>query len=326
MDSESDDLVTLFTRINLDPKTYKSFPRRALHSESQDDEGSDPEVKIREDAPAFPATDRIPLPEESWNALDSMWERSRAAPPAGFKGNRTAAARNVALTSACSGVGATSIAASLARISSRAGEPTHIVTCSSDGLLPLHFGVTGIGSAELVVIPNYDRDSGRVEIHSPGENRSPEAIKAWIGQVFERDKSRSFRLVFDLGPIQSAHTPPTSADVSHLLILIPDIRCLSVLERWRGEQSFSFLLNQFDSSNPLHLQIQKKLNSQFPQNVGPRPIRRDRNVGIALAHGSTILDYAPKSAAADDLLALDEWLQSRVATSSPQTFRATQGG
>jgi cellulose biosynthesis protein BcsQ len=84
------------------------------------------------------------------------------------------------------------------------------------------------------------------------------------------------------------------------------------------------LLNQFDQSDPLHTEIRARLANRYPHRLIPIPIRRDRQVPAALAEGMTIIDYAPESSAAEDLIHLDQWFQSRQRQDSSEELEKVQ--
>ena len=61
-----------------------------------------------------------------------------------------------------------------------------------------------------------------------------------------------------------------------------------------------YLLNQFDASVPLHLDVRATLQQQLGDRLLPFVLRRSSAVSEALAEGMTVIDYAPDSAAAED--------------------------
>jgi cellulose synthase operon protein YhjQ len=71
-----------------------------------------------------------------------------------------------------------------------------------------------------------------------------------------------------------------------------------------------YLLNQFDASQPLHLDVREVLRQQLGDRLLPFAIRRSPAVSEALAEGMTVMDYAPNSPAAEDFLNLANWLRS----------------
>jgi hypothetical protein len=56
-----------------------------------------------------------------------------------------------------------------------------------------------------------------------------------------------------------------------------------------------YLLNQFDASSPLHLDVREMLQQQLGDRLLPFVLRRSSAVSEALAEGMTVIDYAPDS-------------------------------
>ena len=64
------------------------------------------------------------------------------------------------------------------------------------------------------------------------------------------------------------------------------------------------MLNQFDPSLPLHLDVREVLREQLGERLLPFALRRTPAVSEALAEGMTVVDYAPASTVAEDFVAL----------------------
>ncbi len=73
-----------------------------------------------------------------------------------------------------------------------------------------------------------------------------------------------------------------------------------------------YLLNQFDASVPLHLDVRAMLQQQLGDRLIPFVLRRSSVVSEALAEGMTVIDYAPGSGAAEDYRALAGWLHTFI--------------
>ena len=65
-----------------------------------------------------------------------------------------------------------------------------------------------------------------------------------------------------------------------------------------------YLMNQFDTSLPLHLDVREVLRQQLGERLLPLAIRHAGGVSEALAEGMTIVDYDPDSPAAQDFVGL----------------------
>jgi cellulose biosynthesis protein BcsQ len=74
-----------------------------------------------------------------------------------------------------------------------------------------------------------------------------------------------------------------------------------------------YILNQFDPSLPLHLDVREVLREQMGDRLLPFALRRTPAVSEALAEGMTVVDYAPNSTVAEDFGALAGWVKSLAA-------------
>jgi cellulose biosynthesis protein BcsQ len=77
-----------------------------------------------------------------------------------------------------------------------------------------------------------------------------------------------------------------------------------------------YVLNQFDPSLPLHLDVREVLREQLGDRLLPFALRRTPAVSEALAEGMTVVDYAPNSTAAEDFASLAGWVKSQAAPAS----------
>ena len=84
-----------------------------------------------------------------------------------------------------------------------------------------------------------------------------------------------------------------------------------------------YVLNQFDSSLPLHLDVREVLREQLGDRLLPFVLRRAPAVSEALAEGMTIIDYAPNSGVAEDFASLASWVKS-LSAAATTTFRGVR--
>jgi cellulose synthase operon protein YhjQ len=84
-----------------------------------------------------------------------------------------------------------------------------------------------------------------------------------------------------------------------------------------------YVLNQFDPSLPLHLDIREVLREQLGDRLLPFVLRRAPAVSEALAEGMTVMDYAPNSTVAEDFGTLASWVKSQSAPAS-STYRGVR--
>ena len=72
-----------------------------------------------------------------------------------------------------------------------------------------------------------------------------------------------------------------------------------------------YLLNGFDASLPLHLDVREVMRQQLGDRLLPFVIRRSPAVSEALAEGMTVMDYAPGGPVAGDYMSLASWLRTQ---------------
>jgi cellulose biosynthesis protein BcsQ len=113
-------------------------------------------------------------------------------------------------------------------------------------------------------------------------------------------------------------------DSTVLIPVLPDMNSvisLGAVEKFFSEMKDSqgrgvepyYVLNQFDSSQPLHLDVREVMRQQLADRLLPFVIRRAPAVPEALAEGMTVMDYAPEAAIAEDFRNLASWLKSHAA-------------
>jgi cellulose biosynthesis protein BcsQ len=81
-----------------------------------------------------------------------------------------------------------------------------------------------------------------------------------------------------------------------------------------------YVLNQFDPSLPLHLDVREVLRRKLGDRLLPFVIRRAPAVSEALAEGMTVVDYAPDTAIAGDYISIATWLRT-IAAPAAAGFR-----
>jgi cellulose biosynthesis protein BcsQ len=74
-----------------------------------------------------------------------------------------------------------------------------------------------------------------------------------------------------------------------------------------------YVMNQFDPSLPLHLDVREVLRRKLGDRLLPFVIRRAPSVSEALAEGMTVVDYAPDTPIAEDYVNVATWLRSMAA-------------
>ena len=265
-----------------------------------------------------------------WFALRSLYEPGAVAPevaPAPV----VARPPVIAVFSLAGGVGKTSVVATLGRALAALGERMLLVDTASFGLLPFFFGAR-------------DQRPGVLRTFSPGGNSSdapvqlitidPEGLGAespgqeLLANEIARHWRGANRVIIDLATASGA----TSRRIMRLqpLVLVhvvPDMNSVvsvSSIDAFflhnsshagKPIQPF-YILNQFDSSLPLNLDVREVLRAQLGDRLLPFVLRRAPAMSEALAEGMTVMDYAPNSSLAEDFNQLAGWVKSQ---SSPAT-------
>jgi cellulose biosynthesis protein BcsQ len=84
-----------------------------------------------------------------------------------------------------------------------------------------------------------------------------------------------------------------------------------------------YVLNQFDPSLPLHLDVREILRERLGDRLLPFALRRAPSVSEALAEGMTVMDYAPNSTVAEDFGSLAGWVKS-ISAPAATSFRGVR--
>jgi cellulose synthase operon protein YhjQ len=266
-----------------------------------------------------------------WFALKGVFDHQTDQNQDHYSRNRDVNIPVVAVFSLAGGVGKTSLVATLGRSLAALGERVLLADTSSYGLLPYYFGARDLrpgvvrtfsspdgGSDASVNLLNVD-----VERH---ENDS--ADMDWLADDLQRNARGSNRILIDLATASASLTRRALRTTPVVLVpIIPDMNSIVTLNVvdgfFRNHQNAEgrpvqpyYILNQFDPSMPLHLDVREVLRQQLGDRLLPFVLRRSQAVSEALAEGMTVVDYAPNSPLADDYLHLANWLRSVSAPAS----------
>ena len=292
--------------------------------------------------PLLPASSVPPAPDDTlqgsrdrltsrWFALRGVFDGIPAVPEV-VPSPVVSRAPALAIFSLAGGVGKTSIVATLGRALSARGERILLVDTAAFGLLPFFFGATdqrpgvlrtfnppAMSSDAPIQMVTIDPDSLGVE--SP----SPESLSGEISK-FARGASR---IIVDLATASGATTRRIMR-ISPLVLVpvVPDMNSVVSVNSIDaffehnsnpdGKSSMPFyVLNQFDPSLPLHLDVREVLREQLSDRLLPFALRRAPAMSEALAEGMTVIDYAPGSTLAEDFVTLAGWLKG---LSAPATI------
>jgi cellulose synthase operon protein YhjQ len=271
-----------------------------------------------------------------WFALKGVFEQpgqdQPEAAPVRQKETRTPV---LAVFSLAGGVGKTSLVATVGRALSSMGEKVLLTDTTSHGLLPFYFGASELrqGSVRTFSPPSGSTDAPIYLVSYDVEQQNhDEAAQELLAEEILNNSRGTHRILLDLTVNSSWIIRRLSRMNPTILVPVaPDMN--SVISLQMVEKFFSgvndgdgrplqpfYVLNQFDTSLPLHLDIREVMRRQLGDRLLPFVIRRAPAVSEALAEGMTVVDYAPDAPVAEDYLNLATWLRT-VAAPATAGFR-----
>jgi cellulose biosynthesis protein BcsQ len=237
----------------------------------------------------------------------------------------------VAVFSLAGGVGKTSLVATLGRALSARGERVLLVDTAAYGLLPFYFGACDQRPGQLrTFTPPGSSGDAPIQLitfdpESMGpESAGPDPLNGEIGKY----ASGLSRVIVDLATASGATTRRILRMSPVVLVPVtPDMNSVvsvsaidSFFQHSAGSAAAAvmpyYVLNQFDASLPLHLDVREVLREQLGERLLPFALRRAPAVSEALAEGMTVMDYAPNSTVAEDFGNLAGWVKSQSAPAS----------
>ncbi|MDR3738845.1 MAG: cellulose synthase operon protein YhjQ/BcsQ [Terracidiphilus sp.] len=272
-----------------------------------------------------------------WYALRSVFEAT-GAPVETAPVPPPARAPVVAVFSLAGGVGKTSLVATLGRALSARGERVLLVDTAAFGLLPFFFGARDQrpGMLRTFTPPGASGDAPIQMITIDPEGLGPEAggQEALTAEIGTHSRGVG-RVIVDLATASGATTRRVIRMAPLVLApLMPDMNSVvsvSSIDSFFQHNGLPaakpampfYVLNQFDPSLPLHLDIREVLREQLGERLLPFVLRRAPAVSEALAEGMTVMDYAPNSIVAEDFGSLAGWVKSQSAPAST-TYRGVR--
>lgn len=316
-------------------------PRHPRPSPDVNDVSGRPAWLMPENAEAPSQPGVPPAPEDTlqgsrdrlatrWFALRGVFEGS--VPPAqAVPAPAMARAPVIAVFSLAGGVGKTSLVATLGRALSARGERVLLVDTAAYGLLPFFFGACDQrpGMLRTFSPPASSGDAPIQMITLDPDTYAPEtaAQEALTTEISKHARGVG-RIIIDLATASGATTRRVMRLSPQILVpLIPDMN--SVVSVGSIDAFFDhnggapgkpalphYVLNQFDPSLPLHLDVREVLREQLGDRLLPFALRRAPAVSEALAEGMTVMDYAPNSTVTEDFASLAGWVKSLSAPAS----------
>jgi cellulose synthase operon protein YhjQ len=240
-----------------------------------------------------------------------------------------------AVFSLAGGVGKTSLVATVGRALSSMGEKVLLTDTTSHGLLPFYFGASELrqGTVRTFSPPSGSTDAPIYLVsYDVDQKGSDAAAQEQLAEEIINNSRGTHRVLLDLTVGSSWIVRRLSRRNPTILVPVaPDMN--SVISLQTVEKFFSgvndddgrplqpfYVLNQFDTSLPLHLDVREVMRRQLGERLLPFVIRRAPAVSEALAEGMTVVDYAPDAPVAEDYLNLATWLRT-VAAPATAGFR-----
>ena len=275
-------------------------------------------------SPETPAGYPQPSEATRWYALHSVIAPA-IEPPRSLPLGSEQRPPILAVVSFAGGVGKTCVVATLGRALSSFAENVLLADVNVGGPLPFYYGAHASKPGVLRTFTPPSSPSSRSESQVPVQLLSLQADRN-AGDDNEYDPLLA-RLVRGGRGVSRILVDVATANwdvVNRLLALrptllvpiLPDINSvasLAPLEAFLSDQKCFYLLNQFDPSLTLHLDVLAMLQQRLGSRLLPVVVRRSAAVSESLAEGLTVIDYAPDSPAAEDYRHLADWLRGVAA-------------
>lgn len=226
------------------------------------------------------------------------------------------------------GVGKTSLVAALGRALSARGEHVLLVEATFLGSLQYFFGATDCrpGAVRTFRPPASSSDAPiRLATVDPDALLVESAVQGSLATDIQRWAQGASRVIVDVATGATAIARGLLQSSTVVLVpLIPDVHAIvtatsidAFFQRNAGapneRSQVYYLLNQFDPSLPLHLDVREVLREKLGDRMLPFALPRTPAISEALAEGMTIMDYAPDSPATEDFIGLAKWLDDVLA-------------
>ncbi len=290
-----------------------------------------PESK-RPPTPSSPVEDTLQQTRERvasrWFALKGVFDQGASDTQDGLQRAKEMRAPLVTVFSLAGGVGKTSLIATLGRALSSTGERVLLTDTTSHGLLPFYFGASELrAGAVRTFSPPAGSSDAPIYMVSYDVNQRTGDVESqdWLDDELTGNSRNMQRVLVDLTPgaawvarrlarMNSTILVPVAPDMNSVISLAGVEKFFAGMADSEGRpvQPF-YVLNQFDASLPLHLDVREVMRQQLGDRLLPFAIRRSPAVSEALAEGMTVIDYAPDSAVAGDYMNVVSWLRARMA-------------
>ena len=259
-----------------------------------------------------------------WFALKGVFEDLPELPTTAAMWPAEGKAPVLAVFSLAGGVGKTSVVAALGRALAEQGEKVLLVDTTPHSVLPIYFGARevyagvtqtlGLGcerGVRTISLVAHDF-AGREDDGRQRELLAEDILRSGLGHQrvlldLSTGSSWLVRRFADLHPVVLV---PVSPDMNSVVSLKGIERLFRGITDSGGRPLLPFyILNQFDSSLPLHLDVREVFRRQLGDRLLRLSVRQSPAVSEALAEGMTVLDYAPEALVAQDYRDVALWLR-----------------
>jgi cellulose synthase operon protein YhjQ len=244
----------------------------------------------------------------------------------------------LAVFSLAGGVGKTSLTATLGRAFASQGEKVLLTDTTSRGLLPYYFGERELRVGEVHTFHPPAGSPGAplsLVIYDAASMSADERQQEVLTDEILRIGQGNHRLVLDLSSgsswlvrrmveLHPVVLVPMTGDMNSVTSLHAVERVFQSIADREGRPMLPYyVLNQFDTSLPLHLDVREVLRRKLGERLLRFVIRRSQAVSEALAEGMTVVDYAPDAPVSQDYMDVATWLRS-VSPPAKAEFRGQQ--
>lgn len=330
------DVATLMNRSALDARNYQTFapsPKQERKHRSEPAattpaEGTvTPRVESLDALPAIAkAVARGPeTPDPS--AMIEVAARMLTGFPNSLSGEQSQASWQALPTAQCTafvgvvgGAGTTTIMANAAAALASLGKRV-VLADRGPSLLPFYFGGRSFRSSSTSFV-HRGVHSGPIHLATGPADASSDD---WLLKGVAEFQNEADLVLLNGTAAGSPDGRQWTARAANLVLLLTPspaslLRLPAVLDEFRrlngSRKSPSLLLNQFEPTNGLHVEIRSNLSKQFGEHLLPFVIRRDEAFPSCMAAGGSVVELMPESAAAAAVQDLIEWMRNYASSSS----------
>ncbi|MEO6817291.1 MAG: cellulose synthase operon protein YhjQ/BcsQ [Edaphobacter sp.] len=273
-----------------------------------------------------------------WFALKGVFEQTEDLAETASLRQKETRTPVLAVYSLAGGVGKTSLVATVGRSLSAMGEKVLLTDTTSHGLLPFYFGANEL---QHDTVRTFSPPSGSTDApiylvsHEMEEKRRDQSAQELFLEELVTNSQGMHRILLDLSSTSGwVIRQMARLNLTVLIPVAPDMN--SVISMGYVEKFFSglidngarplqpfYVLNQFDPSLPLHLDVREVMRRKLGDRLLPFVIRRAPAVSEALAEGMTVVDYAPDTPIAEDYISIATWLRT-IAAPAAAGFRTVR--